>query len=46
MATGLTDDVGRWRERKRLSAFASVLLIVGISIALWSAIISAAVQVP
>jgi hypothetical protein len=45
MATGWTDDIGRWPQGKRLSAWASLLLIAGVSIALWSAIISAAVQV-
>jgi hypothetical protein len=46
MFMGTTGDVGRLPERRRLSAFGSLLLIAGISIALWSAIISVAVQVP
>jgi hypothetical protein len=46
MAMGLMDDLARWPQGKRLSALASLLLIAGLSIALWSAIISAAVQVP
>jgi hypothetical protein len=45
MLIGLTSDIGGYEpERGRLSARASFLVIGGISTALWSAIISAAVH--
>ncbi|HTV89469.1 MAG TPA: hypothetical protein VME41_10675 [Stellaceae bacterium] len=44
MVVEATDGINRV-ERKRLSAFGSLLLIGGISIALWSAIISIIVHI-
>jgi hypothetical protein len=47
MLFGWTGDIGEGEtQRKRLSALAALLVISGISMALWSAIISAAIQVP
>jgi hypothetical protein len=47
MLFGSAYDSGRGEvERKRLSALASLLLIGGISVALWSAIISIIAHIP
>jgi hypothetical protein len=45
MLSGSAYDIGHGEARKRLSTFASLLLIGGVSLALWSAIISIAVHI-